>query len=286
MEFKNWLEANWQEILPKDELKFNKAAVDGFVNQMADVSRNAQAVFALLTRQSFNSQPRYVGKIGNNFLTFDDPRLQNIKGDVTANVNASHFKFFHSGDKAGNIEIIHPPVVYDESDKHALYGVVVHELRHAQDWLNPAAKFKPVKYYEFDVDLYNGENLTEARAYAEELKQLFIKVGSAKKILATFSQNPSIRPIPGAAYLPSNVPQKYVKHSPFSLSPNLLKFAQELLFHFEKSGVNEVFFPSFAGQVMQTPAIQRSIEDERQKAATLVVKIIEKLLFRNFVIQS
>lgn len=293
MKFQNWVEAKgWFERLPKKPLDYNKSQIDVFVMAMSDKTKNAAALYRTLNRQSYNDT-RYDKPIANNLLIYNDARLKNALGAIHNNVEQSIFRFWAEGDKAGSIEIIHPPVIYDETDKHLLSGVLIHELTHADHWINDK-RFKPARFNSFNSEKY-VRHWTEARAYSQQLIALLHRIPNRQTILAALSGLPSMDKF-GEKEIP------YRKVSPFSwtMSPVLLDFAKEFLAHYQ--GRNEgvmsniaaplvtgasLLFPS-QNHPQQQPVgvMQQQVRSQSQEAADLIKKIVEKMLFRNFLIRA
>ncbi len=274
--------------MPEDNLKYNQTAVSDFVERMSDNTKNALAVFLLLTRQTkadFN-QLRYSGRIANNLVEFDDIRLGRAKGLVTGHFTNSAFRFYPKGPKVGNIEIIHPPVIYDNTDKELLRGIIIHELRHAQDF-SKGLKIYTVNDYEFDAKTYIY-SLSEARAWADQLNSLVSRIGSPEKVLQALNQQPKWVGVPDTEF-------RHAKKSPFRLPPELLQAAQGFLknFNFHESMAawaaapvlaTSLLFPQMNDKVKQQ-AVQ-AVEVDKNEINTLVDKIFNKLLFKNFVIKA
>ena len=262
MRWKAWLERrDWSQAIPQDELRYNSMAVNHFVDQMANNDENAWVLFLMLSRNRGAWNPvRYNQKISENLLTFDNAKLKNAVGEVTPDVNKSIFRFIK-----GEIDIIHPPVIYDNTDKKLLFSVILHELRHAQDWINPNIKFNPVRYNEFNIEKYVS-SLVECRAYSEQLRSLMLELGGVEQVLQAFSQESKPEDVPGYKGY------GYVKHSPFSYPPQMLGFVKEFLSNF--TGIKK----ELVNPPAQKIAVAKNVVD-------IVVKIMNLMYFRNFLIK-
>lgn len=290
MNFRNWVEAqSWLEKLPKKPLDYNKSQIDVFVDTMADRNKNALALYSTLNRRSYNDT-RYDKPIANNLLIYNDARLKNAIGAVHNNIDQSIFRF---KTEDGSIDIIHPPVIYDTLDKHLLFGVIVHELTHADHWLRDK-RFKPVKFNSFNTEKY-VRHWTEARAYSQQLVVLLHRIPNRQAILDAFNRSPTMDKFPS----PEGSEIPYRKVSPFSWtsSPVLLDFAKEFLAHYQ--GRNEGVLSNIAAPLVTAasllnpgqqlpktqPTMQQQVMSQAHEAADLMKQIMNKMLFRNFLIQ-
>lgn len=291
MKFRNWIEAqNWLERLPKKPLDYNSSQVNAFVDAMANKGRNAVALYSTINRIAYNDT-RYNKPIANNLLVFNDVRLKNAIGEIHNNIEKSEFKFFPDGEQAGSILIRHPPVVYDNIDKTLLTGVIVHELQHAADWLK-YKNFKPTRFNSFNSEKY-VRHWTEARAYSQQLVEILRRIPNKKAIIDALSGHSSTEMFKyGGKEMP------YPKHAIFSWSPLLLDYAKEFLDHYQ--GRNEGVLSNIAAPLVmgaaslmpsnqpQPPvnAMQQQVMSQTQEAANLLTQIVQKMLFRNFLIRA
>lgn len=268
----------------ENDLRYNEVAVNEFVEKMADNNLNAYAVFLLLTRRTqFDiNQVRYNARIAENLIEAENISLGRAKGIVTGHYKESAFRFYPKGVKVGNIEIIHPPVIYDATDKHLLKGVIIHELRHAQDFAE--GRQVDAVSYRFDPQTYMY-SLSEARAWADQLMNLVSSIDSPEKVIQALNQQPRW----------DNVEQmKQAKRSPFRLPPELLHAAKVFLknFNFNESMASWAAAPIVAASMMlpqmSGPVKNQAIQAVESRKATideLVAKIFTKLQFKNFVIK-
>jgi hypothetical protein len=306
MRFRNWFETEennpWSQEHPwlsrLSNFEYNKAEVYVFVEQMANKGANATAIYNSLRNQSVR-QERYNKPIANNLLIYNDARLKNAIGEIH-NSDTSNFAFYAKGEKAGTILIAHPPVIYDDIDKHLLFGVIVHELSHADHWLKDK-RFKPAKRpkwegdiekYRFDTDKY-ARHWTECWGHSQHLISILYRIPDKKTILDALNRPTTMDTYPWQGAKP------YVKESPFSLSPVLLEFAKEFLSHYQ--GRNEGVLANIAAPfvtaaaTMLNPAtaeappqgvMQQQVISQAHEAANLLRQIIQKMLFRNFLMQA
>lgn len=257
MEFKKWLGS-------PDELNYHKHMVDDFVNHMANNLYNAVAIlFMLDNRGQYDSNKlRYRGPIANHLLAFNSNKLGEAKGLVIGSsaYEKPVFKFYVKGPKAGNIDIIHPPVIYDNSDIVLMHGIILHELRHAQDYAND----KPVdttNYYFNEAKYLESES--EVRSYVDQLRYLLKTLGSQEKVMAAISQYPKMEPITDTGRL-------YAKVSPFRWPVALQQAA-------------EVFFKHLMKEEITPPAIVRT---EESNIPILMAAIFKKMALKNFVLKK
>jgi hypothetical protein len=287
MKFHTWVEAKgWFERLPQKPLDYNKSQIDLFVEAMADKNKNSAALYRTLSRQSYKDT-RYDKPIANNLLLYNDVRLKNALGAVHNNVGESEFKFITDG----SIRIIHTPVIYDDLDKHLLFSVIIHELSHADHWLRDK-RFKPTKFNSFNSEKY-VKHWTEARAYSQQLVTLLHRIPNRQSILDAFGRSPTMD-----TFTHGGKEMVYAKPAVFSWSPLLLDTAKEFLAHYQ--GRNEGVLSNIAAplvtgasllmpqsQMPQKPVnvMQQQVMSQAHEAADLVKQIVDKMLFRNFLIR-
>lgn len=302
MRFRNWFESEeesggpwgkehpWLKRLGK--VDYNKSQVNVFVNAMADNHKNAAALWYIMNnRGSSYSNERYNKPIANNLLIHNDLRLKNAVGKVENSFG--EFKFETSGENAGSIFIQHPPVVYDETDKLGMFGVIVHELAHADHWTKDK-RFKPAPAYSFDDEKYQ-RHWTECRAYSQQLIALLHNTPDKQDILKVFD-----RPIKTDFFDVQGQQRAYSKSSPFSWGafPGLLEFAKIFLAHYQ--GKNEGVLANILAPLVTAasmlmnpqpglpahsqPVMQQQVS-RKNEAADLVKQIVQKMLLRNFLIR-
>jgi len=302
MRFRNWFESEeesggpWAQNHPwltrLGKVDYNKSQVDLFIEAMADKDKNAAALYRSLLRQSYNNE-RYNAPIANNLLINNDLRFKNAIG-VVSDTKKSGFKFISMGKEAGSISIIHKPVIYDETDKMAMFSVIIHELTHAQHW-SKDKRFKAAKVgYGFN-DLKYAQHWTECRAYSQQLIALLEHIPNRQSILTVLTQSSG-----GDVFDYEGKQHPYTKIAPVSwqATPLLLDFAKEFLAHYQ--GRNEGVLSKIAAPfVIATsmlnpqailhqqpqPVIQQQVVSQKHEAANLIKQIIQKMLFRNFLIQ-
>jgi hypothetical protein len=298
MKFRRFFEVDWHQHIPIDKLAYNESAVSDFVSRMADNNKNSYAVFLNLDRQSSQfdiNQVRYNGRISNNLLKAEDIRLGRARGIVTGfykivkgeNAEKSPvFRFYVKGPRMGNLDIIHPPVIYDDTDKELLRAIIIHELRHAQDFVS--GREVDAVSYRFDSEAYM-KSISEARAWADQLRELHGRMGDSKKVIRALSQEPKWVGVPNSQFTQA-------KKSPFRLPGELLQASQDFLKHFEvkESVASWMAAPLTAASLMLSPQMQpkisqpvvaQAVEKHKEEAQELVEKIFSKMFFKNFVIK-
>lgn len=306
MRFRNWFESEeesggpWAHEHPwlkrLGNVDYNKSQVNVFVEAMADKDKNAAALYQILVNRSSYSNERYNKPIADNLLIHSDQRLKNAIGTVQfPQRGVSPFAFIALGDEAGTIKISPPPVIYDEVDKHLLASVVIHELTHADHW-SKDRRFKPAKIrdeYGFNYVKY-ARHWTEARAYSQQLIFLLRTIPNRQTIVDAFSRPPGID-------FYSHDGKELVYNNPaiFSWSPLLLDYAKEFLAHYQ--GRNEgilsniaaplitaasMLNPTMPPQTQPQPVMQQQVVSQSHEAASLIKQIVQKMLFRNFLIQA
>jgi hypothetical protein len=122
---------------------------------------------------------RYDEPIEGNLLNTKTGKLGNAVG-IIAWPEKAHFAFELDGEKAGSLEIKHPPVIFDVSDKELLSGIIWHELRHAQDWSKGEINYEDIP--QFNMGKY-ARHIMEARAYADQLRRLLQRVGNVQEVM-------------------------------------------------------------------------------------------------------
>lgn len=260
MKFDKWIDREgWYE--PTESIKYNESEINAFVNAMANPVKNANAINQIIQNLSF-TEIRYQKPL-STLLNIENPRLQNALGAI--NTETGGFKFYLLPPKAGNLEIIHPPVIYDSLDKTLLHGKILHELQHAQDWVDPRfrQKMRPRRLmgkYSFDMFLY-AKSLKEARAWGRELAFLMRTLG-ANQVIAALNRPPKWDVVMG-----------YTKEPIFNIEQSLIPFAVDFLKNFDTKKESVNLLPT---QQVQTTGGER-------RAASLTAKIIKRMLFRNFV---
>ncbi len=146
----------------------------------------------------------------------------------------------------GSIRIIHPLVIFGKYDEDLLVSIILHELQHAIDWLKPEFAKVPPSG-KYDFDWsLYSTNLYEARGYALQLEGLLRKLGSVEEVEKALTTSEE-----------------------FGLKDDLLKVAKIFL---RKLSMNELYIPSNV--------------EVANKAAMLVSRFINSMLFRNFVEKS
>jgi hypothetical protein len=304
MRFRNWFESEeesggpWAQEHPwltrLGKVDYNKSQVNVFVEAMADKDKNAAGVYQQLTTRKLykESNPRYNAPIANNLLIHNDLRLKNAVGVVETGIGKSNFRFNFRGENAGSISISHPPVIYDELDKIAMFGVIIHELAHAAHW-SKDKRFKGAKIkYGFNSPKYT-KHWTECYGYSQQLIALLEHIPDRESILSAFSQPSGQNPFDyeGNRHV-------YQKNSPFTLTPTLLEFAKTFLYHYQ--GRNEGILSKIAAplitaasmlnpqpmlQPQAQPVMQQQVVSQKYEAANLIKQIVQKMLLRNFLIQ-
>lgn len=298
MRFRNWFESEeesggpWAKEHPwlkrLGNVDYNKSQVNVFVAAMADKDKNALALYNSLNRRSYSDE-RYNKPIANNLLIHNDLRLKNAVGKIETSFG--EFKFIASGEDAGSIHIQHPPVIYDEADKLGMFGVVVHELSHADHWTRDK-RFKPAPEYSFDDTKYQ-RHWTECRAYSQQLIALLHNIPDRQAILNVFNTPPKTD-----FFDFQGKQHPYTKVSPFSWSPSLLDFAKVFLAYYQ--GRNEGVVSNIAGPLVTAasmlnpqpalpahsqPVMQQQVVSQKNEAADLIKQIVQKMLLRNFLIR-
>jgi hypothetical protein len=226
MEFRSWYETVKR---PEDEHpagkdpRINDAAVNQVVSKMADNTLNSKGLVILITGKSEQYQDlRADGPIAGQLLDLQNPKLQKLDARVPLLMAPEEFsfKFVIGGKNAGNLYLWHPPLLYDNTDKALMSGIMYHELQHAIDW---------VRGMEFDIKnprrvnarLY-ASSIHEARAFTRQLKHLLTAFGNPQDVMAAISRKVKNIDIPG-------IGQKEVS-SPFRWeSEELREFALEFL---------------------------------------------------------
>lgn len=263
MNFKHWFESidnpaeiakHWHQNLPKEADVRNDAQISNFVKVMSEPNLNGQAI--ALDLQGFTiHQSRYDKPISNNLLTISNPKLKLAHG-LVSNKKSPEFSFYMEGNKAGNLIIQHPPIVYDQQDKILLTTIIEHELGHAADWLNPQYANTPASgHYLWDMSKY-ATNLHEARRLSEQLKSLLKKMnGDVTSV---------IKVLQGQRFTPEKVAQTtdklQAKHlevnpiSPFAMNVELIPVAKAFLYSLGKNEANSSLVYDVNKQYVQEAA--------------------------------
>lgn len=257
LNFRTWFES-WIEELPGG-LPVNESEVRAFVEAMADNSKNLPAKRIAEASPLFSrvNEDRYKKPLSDNLLTISSPKLKYAQGTVTDRATPKFAFYLFDGEyKAGNLVIRIPPVLFDDEDKVLLRRILKHELRHAVDWLNPEIQDEPSGKYVREGYIFNLEKYTtnryEARAHAEELRDLMKQIGDVNKVL-----------------------QLLQKRSEFSMSKQLIGIAEEFLHAYQLRHEQITTTPP--------PAIVRPAMMYEGRAAQLLGRMLTKMLFRNFV---
>lgn len=321
MQFGNWLEnedMEWatsekkqQKLLSRTSrvahrwgqqngprMEKNDPGIEIFVEAHADEWKNGEAIASDLARKEVY-QIRYNKQIAQNLLQTNDERLKSAKG-VVSNHHMPEFSFCIGADcEPGSLLIRHPPLAFDDVDKKMLDSVIVHELDHAADWLNPEFEgVEPSGKYRFNWKKY-ADNIYEARAYYTQLMRLLKSFkGDVNKVEAALEGK---RPTPAFTPQEKGTKDYYTQQnlisqpqSPFRLSPKLMNVARAFLSKHRKQNENFskwVGAPLLAASTMFQPAADKTVpspvaqqqQDEVQLAAKSLYEIINLLLFRNFV---
>jgi len=300
MSFKCWLEnlenpdaiknpqsvaSLWKKNLPTNDNLRNETEINHFVDVMADPEDNGQAIAIDLDRRAIY-HPRYDHKpISNNLLNTENEKLENAVGIVT-NQYDPEFIFYMGGNHPGRLVITAPPLAYDQTDRELLRSIIWHELGHAIDFIDPKyQKVNPSGHYKWNASKY-AKHIFEARRYSDQLRYLMKRanIQDIEKALAgqrntatkltDLDKQLAAAPIDQKKQIQNQIDHlnKISSLSPFRIAPALLPVAKAFLNGFTTT--KEEF---------EFPAIVKQDESSIQMAAQLVKKIIESLLFREFI---
>lgn len=323
LSFRRWLEAlenpeataaHWMQNAPKGPPQQNEAAIDEFVNVMADPTENGLAIaYDLENRGVYELRYKH-RPIAGSLINTDDENLRTAEGIIT-NQFEPEFVFWMGGSKEGSLVIQHPPLIFDRVDRDMLHSIIWHELGHAIDWINPRfRKIKPYTRSKWNAEAYS-KNIHEARQIADQLKVLLRKLGSVEKVMAALEGKRGYEDLSDigdptlAGHLGEKIGSyKYRPTSPFKLNEDLLPAARAFLQMMERA--NESFTSKLAGYFLagaglgglfggdapkQPPApvpIQRNVQvanvhqQEVYLASWCVNQIITLLQFKNFIFRA
>jgi hypothetical protein len=193
-QFQRWLEQDevlhpqnvarrWLAKLPQESGSQNRKAIWQFVETMALEDLNQDLLNVIYRREVH--EPRYEEPIEGNLLNTRTGKLGTANG-IIAWPEKAHFGFFLDGERAGNMEIKHPPVIFVQNDKELLAGIIWHELRHAQDWAKGEVNYQEPPSPQFSMGKY-ARHILEARAYADQLRELLRRVGHPQEVMDMLS---------------------------------------------------------------------------------------------------
>jgi hypothetical protein len=272
----------WREVQPTDFASVvNQEEVVVVCNALSDNVKNVPEVNKAIKEEVVHDI-RYEKALSGGLIRAQSPKLQNAVAIVTTEF-PQKFMFALTGKFAGMLRIFHPPLFYFGTDKSLMASIIVHELRHAADFLNPQYKnILPSSSDFYDNNKY-AKNVGEARAFAEQLNFLLRKFN--------FDVDLVIRTLKGLR--PAEVP------SPLRMDDDILRAARiylELQRPKTEGWLSKMAAPLMMGAASvfpksnvapeppESPQITQTAQrQEVRQAAILVLRIFSLFAFSNFV---